>query len=198
MTGPCCSRRDGRPGAPAEVARHYLDLNFRDDPSGAAAAIAARAQSSGDGSATIEQLEVGDAEGSVVPTLRNGDRCITRARVRFNAEVTDPVFGVVWISEQQQNVWAASNVLSGTDTGTFRAGDVAEIEIAFDVVLAPGRYELSMTVTRPGIWSLICAADWSGALRSRLSMTRRPVGSSTCRSPCTSAGRGPTSAPAPS
>jgi ABC-type multidrug transport system ATPase subunit len=140
-------------GPPYEVARHYLDLNFQDqhplDHRGGGA--------DEEQSATVESLEVMDPQGTATSTIHHGDHCTLRARVTFHEPVEDPIFGIVWINEQEQNVWAASNVLRGRETGEFAAGEVAEIEVAFDVALAPGRYELSMTVTRPGIGGLICA-----------------------------------------
>jgi ABC-type polysaccharide/polyol phosphate transport system ATPase subunit len=141
-------------GPPHDVARHYLDLNFQNEKP-----VEQRRGDAGDEeqAATVESLEVMDPRGSATSTIHHGDHSTMRARVCFHEPVEDPIFGIVWVNEQQQNVWAASNVLRGRETGEFAAGDVAEIEVEFDVALAPGRYELSMTVTRPGMGGLICA-----------------------------------------
>jgi hypothetical protein len=65
-------------------------------------------------------------------------------------------------------------VLSGGGTGKFTADDVAEVEVDFDVALAPGRYQLSMTVTRPGIGGLICAR--AERVASVLVLNQAPTG----------------------
>jgi ABC-type polysaccharide/polyol phosphate transport system ATPase subunit len=132
---------------PHVVAQRYLELNFADAAKGHPEL---GSSISGDGSATIETIEAFDEQGTRAETFLHGSSCLVRLRVRFDTGVTDPVFSVVVVNEQSQNVFAASNSVQHLSDERFTAGDVAEVDVRFDVVMAPGRYHLSAVVSRPG------------------------------------------------
>ena len=132
---------------PHVVAQRYLELNFAD-----AAKEHPELGSSiqGDGTATIEAVETLDDQAAAAESFMHGSPCRVRLRVRFGQDVVDPIFSIVVVDEQQQNVFAASNTMRHLDDERFDAGEVAEVDVRFDVVFAPGRYHLSAVVSRPG------------------------------------------------
>ncbi len=135
-------------GTPEDVSRRYLELNFDE---------AARAQPEqlgssprGDGSAEVLEVWTEDDTGARADTFGHGGTCRVRARVHFAVEVEDPVVSVVVVNEAALNVFAASNLSSAGETGVLHPGSEAEVSVNFQNLLAPGRYDLSVVVSRPG------------------------------------------------
>ncbi|MDQ6914832.1 MAG: Wzt carbohydrate-binding domain-containing protein, partial [Actinomycetota bacterium] len=132
-------------GDPTEVAAKYVELNFRGE-----AGAAGAGDRGGDGGARIEDAWVDDAAGERKTVLMQGEHCTVRSRVRFHAAVEDPEFRLAWINQDRQNHFVVSSAVDGEATGRFEPGDEAEVAVAFDNSLGPGRYFLSMVVARPG------------------------------------------------
>ena len=134
-------------GEPHVVAQRYLELNFAD---------AAQTQPelgssiSGDGAATIQSVATLDEQDVPSESFMHGSTCRMRLHVLFNEEIVDPVVSVVVVNDRQQNVFAASNTTRHLADERFEAGEVAQVDVRFEVVLAPGRYHVSAVVSRPG------------------------------------------------
>ena len=71
--------------------------------------------------------------------------------MRFERELTDPHFNIVWVNEHRQNVFAISTAADPAGTGHFAAGETVTLTAAFVASLAPGRYQPSLVVSRPGL-----------------------------------------------
>jgi ABC-type polysaccharide/polyol phosphate transport system ATPase subunit len=132
-------------GETADVAARYVELNFR----GEQAAIGA-GDRGGDGGARVEDAWVEDEAGERKTVVMQGEPCTVRARVRFHVPVEDPEFRITWVNQDRQNHFVVSSAADGDATGRFEPGDEAEVAVAFDNALGPGRYHLSMVVARPG------------------------------------------------
>jgi ABC-type polysaccharide/polyol phosphate transport system ATPase subunit len=145
-------------GEPERVGMRYMQLNF--DPDARAQeeteAHAADAGSSpaagasagperqaelrlGDGRAEILESWFEDEDGHRTAALVTGRPCRFRTRVRFKAQLQDPVFGVNLHNSNHDHVWGANN-LSDEKSGRFEAGEEIVFDIAFRNVLAPDRY----------------------------------------------------------
>ncbi|MDX6560248.1 MAG: type transport system ATP-binding protein [Gaiellales bacterium] len=133
-------------GDPELVAEHYLRLNFPDDEEQAGSSRLR----SGDGSATIEEAWTEDDGGGRRTTFLTTETCVFRARVAFAEDVEQPNFNVVWVNDHGHNVFAVSTAAEPGGSGTFRAGDVVDVRLSFVASLAPGNYQVTMVVSRPG------------------------------------------------
>ncbi len=71
-------------------------------------------------------------------------------RVRFRADVENPVFAVNVHNSQRDHMLSASSEWSEPRSGSFRAGEETAFRVRFENVLAPDRYHVSPAVTRPG------------------------------------------------
>ena len=160
-------------GEPRRVAETYLRLNFsqaeRDaaaeeaaehdgaDPSPAEPGPGAGGGARPAGPRALRRRRGADrgGAGSRTPTgeradvLVTGERCAYAARVRFDDEVVDPLFGVNVHNVDGDRLLTANNVLE-PPSGTFAPGDVVEFRIAFQNVWAPGRYLASPAVAHGG------------------------------------------------
>ncbi len=170
----------GRPvelGDPEHVGNRYLELNFSEQarqveevaaraedgtaPSGSAevptadSAPAAESEEPlelryGDGRAEIYEAWFEDEHGERAEALQTGRPCTFAARVRFSAEVENPLFGINLQNGHRDHLLSASNLWSEPRCGTFAAGDEVTFRIRFENVLAPDRYHVTPAVARHG------------------------------------------------
>jgi ABC-type polysaccharide/polyol phosphate transport system ATPase subunit len=134
-------------GNPHEVAADYVELNFARPGT---SVEEGRPNRGGDGRARVIDAWIEDVAGERKATVRQGERCIFRARVRFEQDVVDPTFVMALVNEHHQNHFAASTAIDNEHTGRFAAGDELEWSVSFDNVLGPGRYHLSTLITPRG------------------------------------------------
>ena len=82
--------------------------------------------------------------------LRTGFECGFAARVRFNAEVENPLFGINLQNSHRDHLLSASNLWSDPRCGTFGPGDEVTFRVRFQNVLAPDRYHVTPAVAGHG------------------------------------------------
>src|SRR3954454_21268484 len=108
-------------GDPEQVGTRYLELNFsevaRDDAAHARAL--GTGDRVGDGGAEIVEAWFENDAGERVATVPAGGGGMLAGRVRFLAEVEDPLFGVVVQIDGRETVLAASNLWSTPQPGRF-------------------------------------------------------------------------------
>ncbi len=139
-----------REGDSHRVGMEYLEVNFgrREGASeGAQEGAAARA---GNGRAEIREAWFEDERGNVASSLETGQPCAFAARVRFAAEVVDPLFGVTLENGNHDNVLSASTLWSNPRTGRFEAGDEVVYRVRFTNLFSPGRYDATPAVALRG------------------------------------------------
>ena len=135
-------------GDPLEVARKYLEINFETDKRGHEEVLGS--SPTGDGSAEIIDVWLENAEGERLDVAPHNWGLALRGRVRFHTDIEHPVFNFVVVNEHGHNLWALSTLHQAPETGRYAAGDVADLRFDFVSLLAPGRYEVSAVVSRPG------------------------------------------------
>jgi hypothetical protein len=139
-------------GDPDDVGNRYLELNFSEAARSDAAAERdlGSTERMGDGTAEILEAWFEDEAGERVATVPSGGRCSFAARVRFDADVDDPLFGLVLQNDRKDTVLAASNLWSNPTQGRFAAGSEVTYRVRFDNLLVPGRYHATPAVARQG------------------------------------------------
>ncbi|MDP9347355.1 MAG: ABC transporter ATP-binding protein [Actinomycetota bacterium] len=147
-------------GEPEHVAMRYLQLNFSEEARAAeasneviarevAASPAADSARVGDRSAEILDAWFEEA-GERAGVLAGGSRVALAMRVRFAADVEDPIFGVALHNSRRDHVFAASTDHDEPHPGWYRAGEEVVARFAFDNVLAPDRYTATPSVAKAG------------------------------------------------
>jgi ABC-2 type transport system ATP-binding protein len=127
-------------GDPHEVSGEYLAVNFRQERGADATELIGELR---DRAAYICEAWFENEHGERREHLAQGRPCVCKVRVRFNWELEDPVFALAIESDKGANVFATSSAWTGDETGSFRGGDAVIYSVAFDNVLAPGRYYAS-------------------------------------------------------
>jgi ABC-type polysaccharide/polyol phosphate transport system ATPase subunit len=140
-------------GEARRVGQEYLKVNFSEDESGSGAPEVRFAEDGSratDGRASIEEAWFEDAEGRRADTLEHGEAAVFAARVRFDATVEHPLFGVVLRNDRGQTMLAASTAWTQERTGTFAAGDELTFRVRFETIFSAGRYAATPAVARRG------------------------------------------------
>ncbi|MCW2986683.1 MAG: transporter related protein, partial [Conexibacter sp.] len=142
------------------VADKYLQLNFSEEAraevaggdgpvevtTGAEDGETVRA---GDGRAEILEAWVEDGTGARLEVAPAGAPTAVCFRVRFDADVQDPVFSVGLDDSQGNSLFGATNAYD-EPSGTFAAGSEHIVHVSFQNFLAPDRYAISASVAPDG------------------------------------------------
>ena len=136
-------------GGPASIARQYNELNFR--------RVREEARERG-GPETLRRAPAAEilsaafesSDGEPLVSVPQGTECGIRMEVRFHADVADPLFAFALRNDLGHTVFATSTQLQHGATGHFLAGQSATVHLRFMNWLAPGRYQLTVSVTRDG------------------------------------------------
>jgi Wzt C-terminal domain len=83
-------------------------------------------------------------------------------RVRFLADVEDPVFAMALTDMDGRVAFAASTEWEEGSAGTFSAGESVDVALSFDNWFAPGRYEVSGRILHRGAGRRIMAEQDGG------------------------------------
>ncbi|WP_205696706.1 ABC transporter ATP-binding protein [Conexibacter sp. SYSU D00693] len=138
-------------GDPETIGDRYLQLNFADAGEVQAVVEAENEEEVrlGDQHAEVLEAWFEDDAGVRCDAVQGGSRTTFAARVRLNADLDDPVFGVELLTSNDDHVWEGSTgLLDPEGSGTFRAGEEVVYRLTFDNVLAPDRYHATPVVSR--------------------------------------------------
>jgi ABC-2 type transport system ATP-binding protein len=155
-------------GDPEHVGNRYLELNFSEQARAAESAEPDEATLQettakpepepeepvryGDGRAEIVEAWFEDADGRRTDVLAHGKHATFAARVRFLADVEDPLIGVNLVNSHRDHCLSASNQ-KGPKLGACKAGDQVTFRIGFECVFSPDRYFATPAIAAgPGAW----------------------------------------------
>jgi ABC-type polysaccharide/polyol phosphate transport system ATPase subunit len=139
-----------REGDSHRVGMEYLEVNFGRRESSEPTQQPTDSSRAGDGRAEIEESWFEDERGEVASSLETGRPCTFVARVRFTAEVIDPLFGVTLENGNHDHVLSASTLWDAPRSGTFEAGEEVVFRVRFTNVFTPGRYDATPAVALRG------------------------------------------------
>jgi len=131
---------------PKAVAERYLELNFEGTSEPSQGGLGGKR--AGDGAARVVDAWIQDEHGERQSVLPQGRPCALRATVRFNRPLEDPVLAAAFINQKHQNVFVPTSAGRPKGSGSFKAGELAELTVSFDNALAPGRYAVSTLLTQ--------------------------------------------------
>ena len=115
----------------------------------------------GDGSAEVLRVELLDAAGRRIELVESGEAVSVRLRVRFRADVDDPVFGFLIRNRHGIHLYGTNTELQHENIGSVSRGEIVEVTFAFNCWLAPDSYSIAVAAHSPDAVSF----DWlDGAL----------------------------------
>ena len=138
-------------GEPTLIARRYNELNFgRAVHQLEAAADETDEQPRGPREAEIVDAWFEDPDGKRIVAVAHGDPCCACMEVRFNAPLTDPIFGITLRNDVGHTVFATTTDLDHGPTGSFKPGERTVVRMRFENWLNPSRYSLTPSVALNG------------------------------------------------
>ena len=133
-------------GDPREVSRRYEEVNM---------ALYGRSEGpvlhAGDGSAAIADCWTEDENGARVENIQHGRPARIRMDVELRTDAENPNFGFMVTDEQGRSVLAIASEVKQPSSGSYRAGEVVCVDVAFDCILAAGEYQISPEVRHHGV-----------------------------------------------
>ena len=143
-------------GAPSEVLKQFDAAVFARVRESLGAAVLDPAMRRGDGRARLLAIETFDAAGAHTTVWNSGDEAEVRVRVRFEAQVPDPVVGIMLRTRIGMEVYGTNTELEALPLGPCAPGDIAAVSFRFRCDLCPGHYSLTAASHDPdGVWH-----DW--------------------------------------
>ena len=107
----------------------------------------ADALSYGDGRAEIVDFALLDADGRPAQTLAHGGRFSIVMKVRFNADIEDPIFAYTITDIRGLEITGTNTYFKRVDTGLRRRGDCVKVTFSQTLNLQAGGYSLSLGCT---------------------------------------------------
>ncbi|MES1261949.1 MAG: Wzt carbohydrate-binding domain-containing protein, partial [Acidobacteriota bacterium] len=145
-------------GDPAEILplyRRHVAIALRNSGAGQRATLAPVLRH-GDGRAALESIELLGENGEPSTVWRSGETVAIRVKVRYDAEVADPVIGILIRTRIGLNVYGTNTELENLHPGPLRAGDRLRVTYRFRCDLCPGDYTITAASHDPdGVWH-----DW--------------------------------------
>lgn len=141
----------------------------------------------GDGRAEILTLETLGENGLPTCVWRSGEAVSVKLRVRFAAEVEDPVVGILIRARSGMNVYGTNTELERLRFGPCAAGEILEVVYGFRCDLCPEEYAITVASHDPdGVWH-----DWmEDAVAVTVTDTRYTAGVANLRAQARIVGRG--------
>lgn len=100
----------------------------------------------GSGEAEILDVQLIDERGELIKSVPAGASCAVRLRVGFKKDIEEPIFSYIIHHTDGTQVFNTNSMWHGISTGTFRAGEVAEVVFRQKMNVLPGRYTLTATL----------------------------------------------------
>ncbi len=101
----------------------------------------------GEGHATIVHVSTMDAAGNVASSIEKGTEFFIRMRVKFNKDVSEPIFAYTFKNLQGTEITGTNTMFEGIPVGPRKAGDDIVITFRQRMDLQGGEYLLSFGCT---------------------------------------------------
>jgi ABC-type polysaccharide/polyol phosphate transport system ATPase subunit len=131
-------------GRPAEVVNRYVALVHEKDGTPETVEALIGNFRHGDATSRITSVEVLNSDGVATTTLRSGEAVRVRIQARFDNKVQNPIVGMLIRNRLGIEIFGTNTRIENIDLGSFRRGDVLDIEFRFLCMLT--RQEYTVTV----------------------------------------------------
>jgi len=154
---------DGRiqeEGDPSDVINRYVGMVLErqkaraaSEANGGSAGIASKqltfSHRHGDRVAEVEQVEIYDSKNDPSRAFTTGEAIRIHVRCKFHEAQSDPMVGMLIRTRTGMDVFGTNTKLEDQPAGPCQAGDVLEVDFAFDCWLTPQEYTVTIAVQHP-------------------------------------------------
>ena len=110
----------------------------------------------GDGTAEVLRADLLNAADQPIKLVESGELVRVRMRVRFYAEIDDPVCGFMIRNRHGINIYGTNTQLQRVEVGAVQPGDIVEVTFEMNCALAPDSYSIAVAAHSPAAVSF----DW--------------------------------------
>ncbi|MGQ0761226.1 MAG: ABC transporter ATP-binding protein [Acidobacteriota bacterium] len=110
----------------------------------------------GDGTAEVLRVDLLNAAGQPMKLIESGEAVRVRMRVRFHAEIDDPVCGFLIRNRHGINIYGTNTQIQQVEVGPVQPEDIVEVTFAMNCSLAPDSYSIAVAAHSPAAISF----DW--------------------------------------
>jgi ABC-2 type transport system ATP-binding protein len=100
----------------------------------------------GNGGARINKYGLYDSDGHKTMSIKTGEKFSVKAQVDYKISVNNPVFGVIFKRNPNENLYGINNYYEKVSFGNKQAGDSSKIIYSDIMPLNPGQYYISLSV----------------------------------------------------
>ncbi len=101
----------------------------------------------GDGKAEVVDYGIFDENGNYLNGIENDKEIVLKSKVQFNEEIKEPIFTMTIKDFNGVEMTGTNSMYEKIATGTYKKGDIVEVEFKQIINLAPGKYTLSFSCT---------------------------------------------------
>ncbi len=132
-------------GEPKDVINRYIGLVLEKQEPGRKKEDRIRASfRHGDGTSEILRVQLLNARGEEAASIASGEAVTVRVRCRFHREISSPMVGILIRTRIGMEVYGTNTRIEQTELGSFRAGDLLEVDFRIECWLTPQSYTLTV------------------------------------------------------
>jgi lipopolysaccharide transport system ATP-binding protein len=140
-------------GKPSDVVNRYMSIVLERQDRGSARnngeLLSGASFRHGDGASRVLKVALLNARGEEVEEAEPGDALRIHMQARAERDVETMVVGVLIRNRLGIDVWGTNTVIEGANLGTIRAGEVFEVDFAFDCALTRQEYTITVATQYP-------------------------------------------------
>ena len=133
-------------GTPADVVNRYVGLVHDRNSVEAEASPLTGNFRHGDRSSTITEIRLLDARGRETSTLSSGEAITVELVARANAELQDPIAGILVRNRLGIDVFGTNTRIEGVELGSVPSGGELRVRFSFPCSLTRGEYTLTVAM----------------------------------------------------
>ena len=101
----------------------------------------------GNGKAEVFDYGIFDNKGQYISSIENDQMVILKSRIKFFEDIESPIFTMTIKDFNGKEICGTNTLMENIDTGTFKKGDIVEVNFRQMIKLGPGKYTLSFSCT---------------------------------------------------
>jgi lipopolysaccharide transport system ATP-binding protein len=140
-------------GKPSDVVNRYMSIVLerqdRESARNNGELLSGASFRHGDGASRVLKVALLNARGEEVEEAEPGDALRIHMQARAERDVETMVVGVLIRNRLGIDVWGTNTVIEGANLGTIRAGEVFEVDFAFDCALTRQEYTITVATQYP-------------------------------------------------
>lgn len=101
----------------------------------------------GNGQAEVIDYGIFDEKGNYLQSIDNKKDVVLKSKVKFNEDINEPIFTMTLKDFNGLEICGTNTLIEKIATGSYKKGDIVEVEFKTRLSVAPNKYTLSFSCT---------------------------------------------------